>query len=103
MERILELCSKVVRSAKLRGYLVVKLFCLNPVFELYSCTIHRSKFEGLRIDPAFRLKRSKGRNAGPETNRRNSSGFNFAAGMGRTENLADAEKVLEDRLNLGGK
>ena len=29
--------------------------------------IHRSIFEGLRIDPAFRLKRSEGRNAGSET------------------------------------
>ena len=32
-----------------------------------SCTIHRSKFEGLRIDPAFRLKRSERRDAGSET------------------------------------
>ena len=35
--------------------------------ETNSCTIHRSIFEGLRIDPAFRLKRSEGRNAGSET------------------------------------
>ena len=25
-----------MRGVKLRGYLVVKLLCLNPVFELYS-------------------------------------------------------------------
>ena len=35
---------------------------------MVSCTIHRSIFEGLRIDaPAFRLKRSEGRNTGSET------------------------------------
>ena len=32
-----------------------------------SYTIYRSKFESLRFDPAFRLKRSEGRNAGSET------------------------------------
>ena len=31
-----ELCPKVVRGVKSRGYLVVKLLCLNPVFELYT-------------------------------------------------------------------
>ena len=34
-----------------------------------SCTIHRSIFEGPHIDPAFRLKRSEGWNAGSETQR----------------------------------
>ena len=31
-----ELYPKVVRGVKSRGYLVVKLLCLNPVFELYT-------------------------------------------------------------------
>ena len=31
-----ELCPKVVRGVKSRGYLVVELLCLNPVFELYT-------------------------------------------------------------------
>ena len=35
-EFIVELCPKVVRGVKSRGYLVVKLLCLNPVFELYT-------------------------------------------------------------------
>ena len=49
------------------GYLFVKLLCFNLVYELYSYTIYRSIFESLRFDPAFRLKRSEGRNAGSET------------------------------------
>ena len=32
----IQLCLKVVRGVKLRGYLVVKLLCLNLVYELYS-------------------------------------------------------------------
>ena len=34
---------------------------------MVSYTIYRSIFESLRFDPAFRLKRSEGRNAGAET------------------------------------
>ena len=34
---------------------------------MVSYTIYRSIFESLRFDPAFRLKRSEGRNAGAES------------------------------------
>ena len=46
---------------------VKRRWSLILIDELVSCTTHRSIFEGLRIGPAFRLKRSERRNAGSET------------------------------------
>ena len=54
-----------MRRAKFSGYL--KIIYQFSIFEFYSYTIYRSIFEILRFDPAFRLKRSEGRNAGSET------------------------------------